>query len=162
MANPNQDMRDSSGRYRRTITTAQRDAHAAQMHADGASYREIADELGYSSKHTAIQAVRRAIKDVVQGPAEEVLKLHTARLEYAFAKAMEIAETDHVVVSHGKIIKDDDGNPLKDSAPVLAALREARAALGDFRKMMGLEVTKVEHSGGLKYEVVGIDPDTLT
>ncbi len=78
------------------------------------------------------------------------------------ARCMEIAETDHVMVSHGRIVYDDDGQPLKDTAPVLAAFRELRGALADFRRMTGMDKpSKVEHSGGVKYELVGVNPEDL-
>lgn len=130
--------RNGGGQFTKSLEGAQRDALAARMHADGDSYNEIAAELGIH-KSQAIRAVQRAVRAVVKGPAEEVLKLHTGRLEYAYTKAIEIAEADHVMVSHGKIICDENGNPLRDHAPILAALREARATLESFRRMMGLD-----------------------
>lgn len=136
--NPNQEARDGRGRYVRTLESAARDAEAARLHAQGWTYKAIAAELQMGDKSTAIRAVQRAVRAVVQGPAEEVLKLHTARLEYAYGKAVEIAEADHIMVSQGKIMRDDEGRPLRDHAPVLAALREARQTLDSFRIMMGL------------------------
>ncbi|MFF3511542.1 hypothetical protein [Streptomyces sp. NPDC002573] len=163
MANPNQDARNGNGKYVRTPETAQRDARAAELLSQGYSYREIAKELGYQSHTAAIQACRRACRDIVQGPAEKLIALSVDRLEYLFAKAMEIAEADHVVVSHGRIVKDDQGNTLKDSGPTLAAIREARATLESFRKLTGLDQpAKVNVSGGVRYEVVGVDPEDLT
>lgn len=159
--NPHQGCRDGKGRYRRGPEAVAQDARAAELFGQSLSFQEIADELGMT-KSSAIKAVQRALRDVVKGPAEAALAVHIDRLEYMFTRCMEIAEADHVVVSHGRIVKDDDGTPLKDSAPTLAAFREARAALADFRKMTGLDQpTKVEHSGGVKYEVVGIDPADL-
>lgn len=134
--------RDGKGKFTRTIDSAHRDARAAELHAQNWTYQAIADELGID-RSNAIRAVQRAARAVLQGPAEEVLKLHTSRLEYAYAKAIEIAEADHVVVSHGKVItmrdpETGEEKPLRDHAPVLAALREARQTLDSFRIMMGL------------------------
>jgi hypothetical protein len=139
MANPNQDARDGHGRYIRTPEGAAQDARAAQLRAEGWSLQDIADELGYSSKTSAIYAIRRALNSIVHGPAEQLLSLYLDRLESLFQAAEEIRETDHVVVSHGKIIRDDDGNPLIDSGPKLAAIREARETLVSVRKMVGLD-----------------------
>ncbi|WP_225825608.1 hypothetical protein [Streptomyces naphthomycinicus] len=131
--------RDGKGRYIRTIENAERDAEAARLYAAGGwTYQAIADHLGYADRGGAVRGVQRAVRQVVQGPAEQVLQLYTSRLEWAYMKAVEIAETDHVVVSHGKVITDETGNPLRDHAPVLAALREARQTLESFRTMMGL------------------------
>lgn len=139
MANPNQDARDGHGHYIRTPETAERDARAAQLRAEGWKLQDIADELGYSSKTSAIYAIRRALQAIVHGPAEQLLSLYLDRLENLYQAAEEIRETDHLVVSHGKIIRDDDGNPLIDSGPKLAAIREARETLVSVRKMVGLD-----------------------
>lgn len=135
--------RNGAGQFTKSLEGAERDAHAARLHADGASYNEIAAELGVS-KAAAIRAVQRAVRAVVRGPAEEVLKLHANRLEWAYAKAVEIAEADHVVVSHGKVITMADPvtgeeKPLRDHSPVLAALREARSTLDSFQNLFGLK-----------------------
>ena len=130
--------RDGRGRFTRSLDTAERDAEAARLHAKGWGYKAIGDELGMN-KWNAIQAVRRAVREVVHEAGTEVLKLHATRLEYAYAKAVEIAESDHVVVSHGKIIYGEDGEPLRDHGPVLAALREARQTLETFQTLMGLK-----------------------
>jgi hypothetical protein len=75
---------------------------------------------------------------------------------------MEVMEADHVVVSHGQIIKGEDGQPLKDNGPKLAAIREARQTLDAFWNLAGMKKpAKVEHSGGVKYEIVGVDPADL-
>lgn len=130
--------RNGSGQFTKSLEGAQRDALAAQMHAEGASYNQIARELGVH-KTQAIRAVQRAVRAVVKGPAEEVLKLHANRLEWAYEKAVQVAEADHVVVSHGKVICDENGTPLRDHAPVLAALREARQTLDSFQNLFGLK-----------------------
>lgn len=165
--NPHQDKRDGKGRYQRTLENAQRDAQAAELYSQGHTYQEIATQLEIT-KWAAIRAVQRAVRAVVQGPGEEVLKLHIDRLEYLYSAALDILETDHVVVSHGKVITMPDPEtgeekPLIDSGPKLAAIREARASLESFRRLTGLDQpSKVNLSGGVKYEVVGIDPEDLT
>lgn len=166
MANPNQDARSGRGQYVRTPETAARDARAAELRAQGWTFRAIAAELGFASGSRAQDASRRALRDIVQGPAEKLLAVHMERLETLYEAAMEVLEADHVVVSHGKIITmpDEDGEekPLKDHGPKLAAIREARSTLDSFWTLTGMKKpAKVEHSGGVKYEVVGVDPEDL-
>jgi len=138
MANPNQHSRDGRGHYVRTPESARRDARAAELRAEGLSYQQIGDELGID-KTNARMAVRRALREIVQGPAENLLALHIERLETLYERATEVMERQHVVVSYGQIMKDEDGNPLIDSGPELAAIREARATLESFRKLAGLD-----------------------
>lgn len=160
--NPRQNCRDGNGRYRRGPEAVARDAHAAELFGQSWTYQEIADELGIT-KSSAIKAVQRAMRDVVKGPGEKALAIHIDRLEYLYDKAIEILEDEHVVVSHGRIVKDDAGQPIADSGPKLAALREARATLESFRKLTGLDQpAKVNLSGGVRYEVVGVSPEDLT
>lgn len=167
MANPNQDARSGRGRYIRTPEAAKRDAEAAELRAQGWTYQKIADELGFGDKSGAQKACRRAIQDIVQGPAEKLLAIHMERLETLYEAAMEVLETDHVVVSHGKVITMPDPEtgeekPLKDNGPKLAAIREARSTLDSFWTLTGMKKpAKVEHSGGVKYEIVGVDPEQL-
>jgi hypothetical protein len=162
MANPNQHARNPKGQYVRTPETAQRDAQAAELRAQGWSYDKIADHLGFYDRVGARTAVRRALTDIVKGPAEKLLAIHMERLETLYEAAMEVMEADHVVVSHGRIITGEDGQPLKDNGPKLAAIREARATLESFRKLTGLDQpAKVQHSGGVTYELIGVDPQDL-
>lgn len=147
MANPHQNTRGGGGRYIRSPETAARDAQAAELRAQGHTLQQIADELGYANKSSASAAVKRAIREVIHGPAEKLLALHIDRLEHLYNAAMDVLEADHVVVSHGKIIKDDNGMPLVDNGSKLAAIREARASLESFRKLTGLDrPAKVEHT----------------
>lgn len=152
---------DAWGRFERTPENARRDAAAAELRAQGHTYQQIADQLGWRDKSDARKAVRRALKEIVQGPAEQLIANHMERLETLYERAMDIAERQHVVVSHGQIIRGDDGKPLVDSGPELAALREARATLDSFWTLTGMKKTKVEHSGGVKYELVGVDPEDV-
>jgi len=163
MANPNQNARDAKGHYIRTTEMATKDARAAELRDQGWTLQRIADELGYSDGRAAQLGIRRAIRDIVQGPAEKLLASHMERLETLYAAAVEILEAEHVVVSHGKIMYGADGTPLHDSGPKLAAIREARSTLESFRRLTGLDQpAKVSLSGGVKYEVVGVDPEDLT
>ncbi|MFI1728192.1 hypothetical protein ACH40E_02915 [Streptomyces acidicola] len=168
MANPNQDARDARGHYVRTPETAARDARAAELRTQGLTFQQIADELGYTHKQSAADACRRALRDIVKGPAEKLLALHVERLETLYEKALEVLEADHVVVSHGKVVtmadpETGEEKPLKDNGPKLAAIREARATMESFRKLMGLDQpTQVSVSGAVRYEVVGVDPTDLT
>lgn len=155
-------LRTGKGSFERSIESVTRDAKAADLRAQNWSLQEIADELGYSDRSNVRRAITRAHQDVAQGPAERLLAVYAARLEDIYQRTMEIAEEDHVVVSHGKIITGADGNPLPDHGVTLSAFREARAALADVRKMVGLDQpTKVEHSGELTYQVVGVDPQDI-
>jgi hypothetical protein len=155
--------RDGQNRFVRTLESAARDAQAAQLRAEGWTLTAIAEELGYYDKSTARKAIRGVLSEIVRGPAEKLLQLHMDRLENLYDAALDVLETDHVVVSHGKVVTGADGQPLMDSAPKLAAIREARQTLDAFWNLTGMkQPAKVAISGGVRYEVVGVDPEDLT
>jgi hypothetical protein len=160
--------RDSLNRFVRTPANAARDARAAELRAEGWTLQAIADELGYYDKSVARKAIRGALREIVRGPAEKLLTLHVERLETLYEAALEVLEAEHVMVSHGKVVTMADPEtgmekPLTDNGPKLAAIREARATMESFRKLMGLDQpAKVALSGGVRYEVVGVDPADLT
>lgn len=161
MANPNQDARSGAGRYIRTPETAKRDAQAAELRAEGWTFERIADELGYADKSTARLAVRRALKEIVQEPAEKLLALEAQRLDTLYEEALEVLQRDHLTVSHGRIVKDDDGTPILDDGPKLAAIDRLVKVRESYRRLLGIDrAVKVEHSG-VRYEIVGITPDEL-
>jgi AraC-like DNA-binding protein len=140
MANPNQHARSSgTGQYVRTPETAARDARAAELRAEGWTLKQIADELGYSDKTNAQRGIRRTLKEIVQGPAEKLLQLETERLESLYEEALKVLERDHATVSHGKIIKDDDGNPILDDGPKLAAIDRCVKIRESYRRLHGLD-----------------------
>lgn len=168
MANPDQNSRDSKGHYVRTPETAARDAQAADLYSQGHTYQQIAELLGYADKGGARLACKRVLREIIKGPGEKLLALHVERLEALYETARDVMEADHVVVSHGKVVtmldeETQTEKPLTDNGPKLQALREARATLESFRKLMGLDQpTQVAVSGNVRYEVVGLDPKDLT
>jgi len=58
-----------------------RDSEAAVLRAQGMSYDEVADALGYSGRSAAHKSVRRALSDVVQTSTDEARVLAQQRLD---------------------------------------------------------------------------------
>lgn len=153
-----------NGRYESNLTTAERDAAAARMRAQYATYQQITDELGFSSPGHAHTAVKRALKAAVVDAAEELRAVELERLDGLARAAEEVLRRHHVVVSQGRVVRwgeeegDKAGLPLEDDGPVLQAIDRLVKISAERRKLLGLDAaTKVEHSGGVRYEVVGLD-----
>lgn len=155
-----------NGRFMPKRNQAERDAWAtARWSINSWTYRQIADAMDVSPSrvHAYVQRGLRASREITQATAEQARAAHRARLDRATEVAMEVMERDHVTVSHGKVIKDDQDNPLLDDAPKLAAAGKVRELSESLRKLDGLDQpTKVEHSGGVTYEIVGVDTDKLS
>ena len=130
--------RTSQGRYVRSNAEIEHDARAAELRGEGLSYHAIARELGVS-KSSAYDAVQRAFRDTLSEPAEQARAVELARLEEAHDAALAVLLREHVTVSHGRIIVGDDGQPLIDDGPVLAAIDRIRALSESRRKLLGLD-----------------------
>lgn len=149
-------------------------------YVSGWTQERIADEYKISQQRvsTIINKIRAEI------PEEERQHVRTAvieRLDIAVAEAFDIMRTPHYVVSNaGKIVHDileyardaeghylldEHGNPkaveiakLVDDAPRLQAAQAIVKIDAERRKLLGLDSpTKLEHSGGVKYEITGLD-----
>lgn len=156
--------RDSRGNFIATIDHDERAARAARLKADNPkmTYQQIADAVGYSNKGDAWRAIDKCRQAVLQSAGAELIASEAALLDDQFVAAMEVLDRDHVVVSHGKVVTGTDGKPLLDDGPKLAALREMRAIRESYRRLFGVDAAaKVDVTGSVKYEVVGVNPEDL-
>jgi hypothetical protein len=130
-------------RYIRDNATVSDDAEAARLRGEGLSYKAIAHRMG-CSKSTAFERVHRAWRDTLTEPAEQARAVELARLEEIHDAAMAVLLRDHITVSHGHVVKDDDGNVILDDGPRLAAIDRLRQVSESRRKLLGLDApTKV-------------------
>lgn len=154
MTTPDDRAKDAQGRYTRTLTTAERDAQAADLRAKGYTYQRIADELGYCDRGEAHHAVNRALASVVRESGKAVLHFELARLDAELGrldaleeKVHKVLDARHITVNNGRVILHPDTNePMEDDAPVLQAvdrllkIEEARRRNGERRaKLTGIE-----------------------
>lgn len=136
--------RTERGRFVRTLSQAETDAEAARLRGDGYSYRRIADFMGCTTA-TAHDRVSRALAAVPKEAVETVRAVWGERLTAAFVEAARILATDHVTVSHGKIIRGDDGEPLIDDGPKLQAIAAIVRLSESARKLEGADVPVTQH-----------------
>lgn len=148
--------RDGKGRYDRDPNTAARDAEAARLRSRSMSYQAIGEALGIS-KQAAQQAVQRALRDTQQEPADDVRKLELDKLDALERRYLDIIERRHAVLHQGEDTGFDDDGPTLTAQAGLLRVSESR------RKLLGLDSpVKVDVSGGVKYEIVGVDAADLT
>lgn len=135
--------RDHRNQYQSPRNQPQRDAWAAaRWTLNRWTYQEIATALGLSSKSSGHDAVQRGLHAIQQQTDEEISKaraVHRARLGYALEVATEVMSRDHVHVSQGRVMKDDEGLPLIDDGPKLAAADRVRSLSESLRKLDGLD-----------------------
>lgn len=131
--------RGHRGRWQRSPETAARDAEVARLRAQQYTWEEIARELGYETPSGAYRAYQRAIEAIIRPPAEEAVKVEIAKLDALERKAWEILRAEHALVSHGRLIVGEDGQPLPDTGPVLAAIDRVLKVADRRAKLLGLD-----------------------
>jgi hypothetical protein len=157
-----------NGRWIRTDASVARDAKASALRSQGKSFTEIATTLGYADKGNAWRGVRRARRDAVIEPVTELIESESAELDELYARALDILDRHHITVQQGRVVTmlDVETNrevPIPDDGPHLQALQVALKIRESYRKLHGLDAEKkINVSGGVRYEIVGIDPADLT
>lgn len=130
-----------AGRSRGQITAdvRERERRAVELVRLGRDYAQIAEELGYSTESGARLAVKRALARVAEPEVEKLREIETTRLVDLMRRCYELLEQDHVVVSHGRVVRDPvTGEPLRDHAAVVAIIREIRQLSAELSKLRGL------------------------
>jgi len=149
-------VRSGKGQFDRDPAVVARDAECARLRSRSMSYRQIAEALGISVS-MAYEGVRRALAGLVAEPAEAVLEMELRKLDRLERAALRVLEADHEVVYQG------GRTGIRDDGPRLAAVATLQRLSESRRKLLGLDQpARVDLSGGVTYEVVGIDPKDLT
>jgi hypothetical protein len=140
------------------VDAAQRDAQALELRAAGASFREIAAQLGVSVS-TAWKCVDRGLAVTRHEPSSKLRILERERLDRLTVAANQVLQARHVVVSGGKIVVDTDtGQPLVDHGPTLAAVNTLTRLMERRARLEGLdEPTRADISARVHAGVYSVD-----
>lgn len=85
-----QSLNQQRANERKRLEAVARYAQALELRKAGATYQQIAQQLGYAGPGAAQRAVQEGLKLAVQEPAEEVLQLELGRLDTIFMTAFGI------------------------------------------------------------------------
>jgi hypothetical protein len=113
----------------KTIAGQQRQDQAAALRAEGHTYEEIAEILGYANRGGAAEAVRLSLARYPSEKAAEVREIENMRLEQMWKIAWEIAQTPVWVVQWGKITDERDYTPNLRALAELRQISERRSKL---------------------------------
>ena len=143
-------------------------AFALSLRKQGHSYEKIGQLLGTQFPHTvhkdettfsavyASKLVHEAIKDIYREDAKDMIALECERLDEWQMEAIRVLQTEHVTLSNGAVVRvhvrDEKGNmvmdpetglpksvPIRDDAPVLAAIDRLVKISETRRKLLGLD-----------------------
>lgn len=153
-----------SGPPAQRVRVAERRDRAVQMSLAGADWQSIADALGYASRGAAHTDVSRALKErreILGLSVDEYREREDNRLNAVMAKVWGILEATHPLVQAGKVVLDEEGRPLLDVGPVLAAAAQIVRISESLRRLHGLDAPAkvaitgvVSHSYGVDIEQV--------
>lgn len=129
----------------RTLAGRQKMERALQLRAQGLSFSQIAATMkaeGYGNINAPQHArmlVLRGLAHMIQEPAEEVVKMEMIRLDELTKKGFEILNGLHVMIHQGAIVKDEDGEVIKDVGPQLAAIDKLVKVMERRARMLGID-----------------------
>jgi hypothetical protein len=150
---------DGSGRFLRTAEQKRADQRACELRSASLSYAQIGELLGVS-RSTACDMVRRGIADVPTERAEQTRALELEKLDRLERRALEVLDTDHVRVEHGRIILHD-GKPLVDYRPTLHAIATLVRVAERRAKLLGLDAPARHAVDVITDEVVEAESNRL-
>ncbi|MEV5819285.1 hypothetical protein AB0L22_08930 [Micromonospora haikouensis] len=131
------------------VAIAERRAKNVALRMAGKSWAAIAAELDYGSPGAACQDFSRALEASIAEQHRSVelyREEELQRLDMLLAEAWAVLKRQHVTVSHGRVIRDEETDkPLIDDGPTLAAIDRVLKIQERRAKYLGLDApTKVE------------------
>ena len=111
----------------------------------GMNWSAIARELGYYDATHVRRDVEGELKRQtaqVQKGLEVFVHQQDIRYDYMRQRVMSILLADHPLIQNGKIVKDDQGRPVKDAGPTLAALQTMLRIEKQWAELHGTEASK--------------------
>lgn len=133
--------------------TAKRRAEAVAMRIAGADFDTIAGQLGYADRASAHKDVTRALEQAVveQSRSVEVYREEELqRLDALLVEAWTVLKRQHVSVSHGRVVRDENDEPILDDGPTLSAIDRILRIQERKAKFLGLDAPQ-------RHEVVTVD-----
>lgn len=151
------------------LRSAERRKRIVELRSQDVGFREIADEMGLNVA-TVWRHYQRALRDIPAEALAEHADIRAKRRDEQLQRidmereaVMEVLTAFHVTVSQGKVVNLDDGTPIQDTGPVLAAVDRLIKLDDQEAKVLGIYPDqKLTLSGGVRYEVVGISASDLT
>jgi hypothetical protein len=111
----------------------------------GLTWDEVAKATGFSSAQTAQTAVDRHIKRLARETNKELESMvaqSDMRYDAMRKRVHAILVADHPMVQQGVIVRDDNGVPLKDAGPILAAIQSLLRIESQWAALHGIEASK--------------------
>lgn len=92
----------------------ERDAEAARLKAQGMTLEAIAETLNMPSPNAAASAIKRSLGEMARFASDELRVMELRSLDELEWVAWKTLQNKHVIINQGKVIRDDDGEPMDD------------------------------------------------
>lgn len=112
---------------------------------EGLSYEKAAELAGYAGRASAAAAVKEAYKyerEHLQHDLEVLRQIEDDRDDDLRRRCYEIMGATHYVLNQGVVVNGPDGEPLRNPAPVLAAIDRLDRIAGRYALRHGLNETQ--------------------
>lgn len=140
--------------YRLTeAQTVERNKYIWAQRVRGKTQQQIADEVNLDQT-TISTIISSMAKEIKLEDASEYVKMQLDRLADLKDRYMEIISREQVTVSQGRIVRNEDGTPVRDESVAMAAFKGLLDIQKEESKLLGLyapEKKQVEST-------VNIDP----
>lgn len=147
---------------------AERKAQIVRLYDSGKTFTEIGDMLG-TTKQYAHRVYWQAVAETPQLAVSEMRAQQNERLQWLMEQAAEVLTGTHYAYSGGTLlygpapIGKERGEPLLDSGPKLAAIREIRALVETQAKLNGTcAPAQVTVNGQISFVINNVDMGNLS
>jgi hypothetical protein len=131
-------------------------AEAARLKAVGWPAEDIAEKFGWYTDdgtpdtNRVFTAIRAHLSSMYRFTVDEMKIIELESLDQLEYRLWRILDEEHVVVSQGRVVRDENGNPLPDNRFVLETIDRIDKIKDKRAKMLGLYAPA-------KLEVISID-----
>jgi hypothetical protein len=131
-------------------------AEAARLKAVGVPLEDIAEHFGWSNEDglpdtaRVATAIRAHLASMYRFTTDEMKVIELQSLDELEYRLWKLLDGQHVVISQGRIVRDENGDPVPDSRFILETCDRIQKVKDQRAKMMGLYAPS-------KIEVISID-----
>ncbi len=145
--------RQGNGRYARDLEHVERDARACLLSSQGWTHSQIARELGYASRGAVANAIKLVLAETARSNGTEALREQQLTAMLAASKAMwdRIENPPPLVDRLGRIVKDDDGNPVPDVQAQATAVAQVVKIAERVSRLRGLDAPRRTVQANMNY-----------
>jgi hypothetical protein len=126
---------------------AQRRARALQLKVTGMTWQQVADAMhehyhgSPAHAHMDVKRAREEAQAQIKDGLEDLIALSDARLDDMRRRVYAVLAQFHPLVANGKMVVDQDGNPVRDPKPYLDAVEKLGKIENQWQDLHGIKAS---------------------